>query len=261
MPKDKKESKPQPIKANIFIACPNNTGMRNEYSVQSMFAMGWTLGAYGIGAASFTYDSHPISLARNIAVEEFLKSEKFTHLFFIDGDTVPKADVIVRLLQCNKPIVSGWYLSRGGSGLPVVLKITGDKLPDSMFGIVKNDIDFPQWRAYGLKELLTAEKEKDTGLIKVDGVGAGCLLIRREALPHLEKPYFFEDPFKEKSFGEDLFFGLNCKIHGVPIYVDLNSFCAHFASGLIHLGHVKALIEREKQQEKINQTFSQKPPM
>ena len=194
------------------------------------------------------------SLARNEAVKEFLESPfKFTHLFFIDSDSVPKADIIIRLLQHQKPVASGWYLDRGGHGLPVVLKIIAKNTPKCVSCLVKHPEKFPEWRAYKLDELLIGQKEKKSSLVKVDGVGAGCLLIERGVFSKLEKPYFYEDHLSVHSFGEDLWFGLNCKVHRIPIYVDLNALVEHWSWGLIGERHVKALLQksiRDKMQAK-----------
>lgn len=244
---------------HIIYVRRNGKACWSGNSCNAMMGMGWFLGASGIQAASYTFDEHPISKARNMAVEAFLAAKQFTHLFFIDSDTVPKSDIIIRLLKYDLPVVSGWYLSRSGSGLPVVLKITGDT-PATLNSIKLNPDKFPEYRAFKLTELLSAPKEKN-GLIKVDGVGAGALLIKREALSHLSKPYFFEDPINPKGFGEDLYFGLNCKVNNIPIYVDLNAFCEHFGWGLIGMRHVKAIIQMEqrKRQQQVGQP--EKPPM
>lgn len=250
MKQKKKESKPI-----VMVCCVNNSGFRSEYAVNGMFGMGWFLGASGIKASSYTFDEHPISVARNIAVDTFLNKTEFTHLFFIDSDSVPRADIIIRLLQHDKPIVAGWYLSRAGSGLPVVMKIMAKNTPKCLSCIIKKPKMFPDYKAYMLQELLTAPKEKKSGLVKVDAVGAGALLIRRDALEKLEKPYFYESNVFKQKFGEDLFFGLNCKIHRVPIYVDLNAFVSHFTWGLIDMRHVKALLARAKKQKQMQKTF------
>jgi hypothetical protein len=221
--------------------------MRNEYSVNAMIHMGWVCGAYGIQIIAGTYDEHPISVARNMACEEMLKAEKITHLFFVDSDCVPDADTILKFLGYDLPVVSGWYLSRKGSGLPVVFKLEEPAKTTMTELTVKREL-FPKWRAYKLDELLTLPKDKN-GLTKVDGVGGGCLLIKRETLSHLNQPYFFEDNTKKYGFGEDLFFSLNCKVHDVPIYVDLSKFCKHWTWGLIDMRHVQALIQRGKQEE------------
>lgn len=246
---EEKVEQPNKPKAIVLISCPNNTGMRNEYSVNAMIHLAWVCGAYGVQIIAGTYDECPISIARNMACEEMLKNPKITHLFFVDSDCVPDPDTILKFLSYDLPVVSGWYLSRQGSGLPVVFKLeniaTGEY---SVKRYIEKRELFPKWRNYKLDELLTLPKEKN-GLTKVDGVGAGCLLIKREALSHLDQPYFYEDNTKKHGFGEDLFFCLNCKLHDIPVYVDLNKFCKHWTFGLIDMRHVQALLQRSRQEQ------------
>jgi len=243
--KNKKVKKQLPM---VMLVTVNNKGFVNEYTANARFSIGWVLGANGIKSIAYTYDAHPISLARNLAVEEFLKSPA-THLFFLDSDSVPKADIVLRLLQYDKPVTSGWYLDRGGHGLPVVLRIIAKVMPKCMKCLIKEPKKFPDWRAYKLGELLTIPKEKKTGLVKVDGVGAGALLIKREVFSHLEKPYFYEDHLNVRGFGEDLWFGVNCKVHKIPIYVDINALVEHWSWGLIGERHVKAILQRDMKQQ------------
>jgi len=268
MPKTKKieekvitpEQPPKP-KAIVLISCCNNTGMRNEYSVNAMIHLAWVCGAYGIQIIAGTYDECPISVARNMACEEMLKNPKITHLFFVDSDCVPDPDTILKFLSYDLPVVSAWYLSRRGSGLPVVFKLEESTEHKTIPSIVALHDLFPKWRSYKLDELLTLPKEKN-GLTKVDGVGAGCLLIKRETLSHLDQPYFFEDNTKKYGFGEDLFFSLNCKLHDIPIYVDLNKFCKHWTWGLIDMRHVQALLQRSRQEQQQAKTQpNENPPM
>jgi len=254
-----KEAKDGPV---VMVACMNNSGYCSEYRANSMFGLGWFLAANGIKAKSGTWDFHPISLSRNVAIKNFLEEKRFTHIFFIDSDNMPEHPAaIVRLLSYDEPIVCGWYLSRKNPRLPVVLKIEGKYSPKSMREVIRSAKRFPKWRALKLGELMTLKKDKK-GLVQVDGVGAGCMLIKREALSHLEQPYFYEDPINPDSFGEDLFFGLNCKIHKVPIKVDLNVFCGHFSWGIIGKKHLINFIRQEQAleaQKKLLKT--KKPPM
>lgn len=246
--KDTKEKRP-----SIYLVTINNSGIRNEYSANAMFSLAMTLGLHGITGVSTTYDDHPISNARNVAVKEFLSKPEFSHLFFLDSDCVPDPDAILRLLSYDEPIVSGWYISRRGN-LPVVLKITEKNYPKSMKDIMNDPSKFPRWQAYRASELFTLLKDKK-GLVTVDGIGCGCMLIKREVfdesmkeLPHPEQPYFLEDHYHSKSFGEDLYFGLNCKIHGIPIKLDLNVFCGHWSWGVIGTQALQRIIQMERQQ-------------
>ena len=140
----------------VLLATVNNSGMTNEYTANAKAMVMWMLGAYGVKAICKTYDAHPISLAREEAIEEFLNSKHvegekkgqpiYSHLAFLDSDSVPSPDLFYRLLQHNEPVTSGWYSSRG-SALPVILKIVGEKLPNNMDEILKDSSKFPEWQA------------------------------------------------------------------------------------------------------------------
>jgi len=201
-------------------------------------------------------------------------TEKFSHIFFLDGDSVPNHRIVNRLLSYDEPVVSGFYLSRRGNGLPVILKITDKKLPKKMEEILKEQAmsyyygvkdenqpwtvtGFPTWEAMRLSEFMTLKLDKK-GLRTVDGVGAGCLLVKREVFPHLERPYFLEDYLFNRSFGEDLWFSLNCKIHGIPIKVDPQSFVGHFAFGVIDSRHLKQFLRNEITKDQTQKIFKQK---
>jgi len=164
--------------------------------------------------------------------------------------------------------------SRGAGGLPVILKITDKKLPKSMNEVLKENAmsyyydvkdatkpwtpsGFPTWEAMRLSEFMTIKLDKK-GLRPVDGAGAGALLIKRETLSHLEQPYFYEDHLYNHSFGEDLWFSLNCKIHGIPIKVDPQSFVGHFAFGVIDSRHLKQFLRNEITKDQTQKIFKQK---
>ena len=272
MVKPKKEPEKTEPKDIIMIACVNNSGFCSEYRANAMFGLGWYLGVNNIKAACGTWDQHPISLARNTAAKNFmstmLKDEKtgkqnpqYTHLFFIDSDTFPQnPSLVAQLLSYDEPIVAGWYLSRKNPRLPVILKITDKEYPKTMADIVKESTKFPKWQPMRLSELMTLPKDKK-GLVTVDGCGAGCMLIKREVFEKVEDPFFYEDATRPYSFGEDLFFGLNCKMHGVPIKLDINAFCGHLSWGILGTQHMQQFIREEIQQMKQNIALQPKQGM
>lgn len=273
MVKKKKSKKPKQSKKEspvVLVATVNNSGFTNEYTTNAKAMVMWMLGAYGVKAVCKTYDSHPISLAREEAIEEFLNTKHvegekkgqpiYNFIFFMDSDSVPQADIVYRLLQHDVPVASGWYSSRG-SALPVILKIVGKNLPKNMGEVLKDPEKFPKWQAMRYSEFLTLKKDKK-GLVKVDGCGAGALLIRYDVLSHLDKPYFYEDHLRPHSFGEDLWFGLNCKIHGIDIKIDTSAFVGHWAWGVIGMRQVQQFIKQEQMMEKQKQLFKiKKDPM
>lgn len=247
----------------VMVACPNGLAFRNEYSVNAMFMLGWHLAANGIRAISKTYDEHPLSIARNMAVADVLKTKEVTHLFFVDSDVVLPLDIITRMIKHDQPIVSGWYLSRKSQN-PVTGEFVDKIYEGQTFKFLKDCPDkFPKTRSYTLPELLTKTKEK-TGLIKVGYVGLGCILIKREVLEtlsHPSEPIFYEDRITQHGFSEDLYFALRCAQKQIPIQIDSAAFCPHFTFGLIDQRHVAAIMQRIMQEQQKMQQNIQKPPM
>ncbi len=160
-----------------------------------------------IGIAGMPFDH-----ARNVACQHLLQSS-LQWLFFLDSDVIPPRDAILRLMSHNKPIVSGVYCRRSPpEAIPVMMKPVGNwitQIPSS-------------------------------GLMEVDCVGAGCLLIHRHVLekippqrPQEGKSYFdwrvdcMSVKPREECLSEDFTFIQHCKKHGIPTYVDCSIRCKH----------------------------------
>lgn len=105
---------------------------------------------------------------RNDLITELIKSQRpFTHIFFIDDDIVPEQDHLVKLLSHNVDIVAGLCTFR-------------------------QDPPVPNARFYDQKSMRYAEMRdwSQDGLIEVDAVGTGMILISREALQKVANVWF-----------------------------------------------------------------------
>src|SRR5262245_55237982 len=56
--------------------------------------------------------------AENFLVQRFLKETDGTHLFMTELDMVLPIDTLPKLLALEKPVASGLYFLRGGTGQP-----------------------------------------------------------------------------------------------------------------------------------------------
>jgi len=63
----------------------------------------------------------------------------------------------------------------------------------------------------------------DNGVIKIEGCGMACCMIRVSAFKDLPKPWFFPKPV----LNEDLSFCLKLKENNVPMYVDVEIDVGH----------------------------------
>lgn len=151
----------------------------------------------------------PWDVARNMLVKEALKDPLVTHLMWIDTDIVFEQppdpnEAIHRLIQCNEPIVSGIYRARQKSGFNYAMCF---KHPQGFVPI----------------------KEWTGNWLKVDVVGFGCVLVRREVFERIPYPWFL---WIDEHPSEDFNFCLKAAEHGYKVMVYTDVRCSHISGGL-----------------------------
>ena len=147
--------------------------------------------------------------ARNKIHTEFIKSSKDNNfLVMLDSDVLPPPNFLDVLASHDKPLVGGWY---------------SHKKPDKgLFNPVV--YDYKESESIGNWDVNWYKKRKypGEGLERVDGLGAGCLLMRRDLAEALG-----ERPYDMNSGGEDLVLCKKVYDLGFDIHVDWELACAH----------------------------------
>lgn len=159
----------------------------------------------------------PVDHARNEAVRVFMRPEyaDFTHLFFVDDDTVPPFDAIDKLLALDADVASG---------ITKILRMDDPK-----------GEAFTAWNCF-----LTAEEDEngsrmltvdeDTGVQKIIRAGTSCMLIKRDTLEKVGCPWF-QTVWKPDYSGyksEDIAFCDKVVELGMTILCDTSVKCGHF---------------------------------
>jgi len=151
-----------------------------------------------------TTESTYLPEARNRVHNSFLSEPSYSHLFMVDSDVICPPSTIERLLNHKLPIVCGWYNNKHPTEPPH--PVVYDFLYEDNDGL-------PFWKP--------REKE-GVGLEKVDGTGAGCILMSREVAEKLGK-----DPYDMHHGGEDLVLCRKLMKLNIPLYVDWTINAAH----------------------------------
>ena len=161
-----------------------------------------------------------IAAARTYLVERFLGTDA-DWLLQLDADMVFTPSDLVRLIESadsvSVPIVGGLYVG------------TGQRIGDP--GAEAGDLDGDGFR------LLLPESR---GVVPVDFVGAGALLVHRSVFVDLAdrhprpQPWFQEVAVDGRVDGEDWEFCRRAKAAGYPVHVNAD----------VRLGHVKTVVLR-----------------
>jgi glycosyltransferase involved in cell wall biosynthesis len=137
------------------------------------------------------------------------------YLLFLDSDMTFPDDMVARLLDADRDIISGIYFKKAPPYNPV----------PSIF-----DPDCPSGQD------LKPVQVDSPGLVKVDVVGAGCLLIRKKVLEKMKRPWFsyaLDKRTGEMSISEDIGFCRKAVACGFEVWTDTRIVCGHISQKII----------------------------
>ena len=142
----------------------------------------------------------PLDVQRNSMVVEALKDSRTTHVLFGDSDMVCEKppdpnDALKLLIACNAPIVSGLYRAKRRDGFPYAM---WTKTADGGYA---NTLS---WTPEG------------SNWVKVDSIGMGFCLIKREVFEKVPYPWFVWDNLEPS---EDFYFCEKVKQYGYEVRV------------------------------------------
>jgi len=187
--------------ANIFVGTPNMGTITTGLWINSLK---WL--SEGKHSVHIFPPQHvrPIPAARNLIVQEFLKQEH-DFLLMIDADITPPSNIL-DMANLNVDVVGAvCFVNKEGSIVPMVLERAED--------------------GYKIIKSLSANS-----LLKVDAIGTGCIMIKREVFKELAPPYFsyVMSPEGMLQLGEDFNFCSRVKQHGFTIHAHTGFICEHY---------------------------------
>lgn len=169
-------------------------------------------------------------LYRNKVAEKLLQTD-FTHVLMLDLDHAHPVDIIQRLarwvlMDREIKIVGGLNFRRGEPYEPCCF-INGKN------GEIYSPADWHQ------------------GLIEVDYIGTGSILINREVFEEMTPPWFYNDYSEAWSGnypGEDMGFSAKAKAAGFKMYVDTTTTSPHMITRAVDEGTFRSYMatHREK---------------
>jgi hypothetical protein len=154
-------------------------------------------------------------MVRNRMAMRLLQSN-FTHLLMLDVDHRHPPDIVQRLSRWvlahpDIEVVGGLNFRRGAPFEPCCFVLGADG------------------KYY-------APSEWEEGLITVDAIGTGSIMISRTVFERMEPPWFWNDysqVWEDSWPGEDMGFSANCRKLGIKMYVDTTTTSPHMIDAIV----------------------------
>lgn len=127
-------------------------------------------------------------------------------VFFLDTDQVCAPDTLTRLLACDRPVVSALIAERHSPFKPVAFR-------------------------HGKR--MTWQEIPSRGLIDVETIGTGCLLIRRGVVGKIADPWFEVGQVSSECAGEDTWFSKKLREAHIPMTIDCGVRVGHITTATI----------------------------
>jgi hypothetical protein len=179
-----------------------------------------------------------VAAARNELVLYHYDYEAFTRLVLIDADTVPPPRFLDRMLEVNRPVVSGvTHIFK-----PYKPHVGG---PEVRWALWKRRIQKDGTDTYdNVKEI------QSSGLLEEEGLATGCfcMMIQSEVLQRLsvKLPFFkteYNEETQEKTRSEDIYFcGRVERELGIRISILTDLICGHYKT--TNLEQIQLLVEK-----------------
>jgi len=178
----------------------------------------------------------PIANNRNKMVQEFLAGS-CDYMMMIDSDIVPPPTVLA-FADFEKDIIAAkCYMYQQSMVAPVIFKRKSD----------------------GMYTPINAESS--SGLIEVDAVGTGCIMLSRKVLEEIKAPFLNEyDQDGIKLWGLDIAFCRRAKEKGYKVYAHLDYDCCHWQPINLRIMYRAFLSHINKKNELIKQLEESNDP-
>jgi len=167
-----------------------------------------------------------IELAREKGCQKLMETD-FTHILMLDSDHKHPKDIIQRLARWviedpERLMVGGLNFRRGAPYDPCAFVDDGEGGYGTLYS----------W---------------GEGLVPVDYIGMGSILIAREALERIEQPWFYYqyEPGKVDNgwYAEDIHFCRKAKEAGIQIYCDTSTTSPHMISMFVDENSFRQYVE------------------
>lgn len=183
---------------NVLLAVPNERWIRTDL----MFCLAEWSNRTTLYAPQ---GLRPVAFAKNMCMQQALLGG-YSHVMFVDSDTVPPSAALDVMLAADVPMVSG---------ITHQMKLDDD-------GVVKPCPMVARETPRGFLPVTEGE-----GIELIDVCGASCLLIRSEVIQAIKPPWFETDDWGNPRHSSDFNFCRKVRGAGFLLYAHFGVVCSH----------------------------------
>lgn len=188
----------EPVRTkNILIAIPCKNDIEGD-TFKSIYDL---IIPEGYKAHFQYFYGYAVDQVRNLIADWTVKG--YDYLFAVDHDMIFAVDTLQKLLDCDKPVVSGVYRQRTENQTIEIYDHALHHIP--------------------------YEHLHGKGLVEVGGCGFGCVLVKKEVFADVGYPQFVYHHALDhtNTFSEDLDFCKKAREKGHTIWCDTSIVCGH----------------------------------
>lgn len=159
----------------VLIATPTAGNIVTTAYAHTLVTATRVLNAAGWDYQHRIFDGADVVMARNFLAHQAMADPRYTHLLFLDSDIAVPEAVLRRLVKANRPVSGAIYSERS---------LDRKRYAD----LLASGVAEPRARAAASRftvRLIDGKVAVKNGWCRLAGIGAGCLLIRREVLAAL----------------------------------------------------------------------------
>jgi hypothetical protein len=174
-----------------------------------------------------------IHRGRERITDIFLNQSGATHLCFVDSDNTLPKEALWALAQRDLPIVGSLYFGRRQS-------------PEAIARNFVDDIGTSRTASREIRRIIlennlpivnAPQYIEDAPLLKIDVLGFGCIMIKREVIVTMKEKFGEIFGGYGSNIGEDTNFCMCAKECGFDIYLDTGVQLGHLKIGQITVAH------------------------
>ena len=193
--------------------------------------------------------SSVITKARNECISNFMNNTNMDYFLFIDADISFNALDVLKLMNYDLPLVAGTYPKKNLKW-EEIQRCFYNEMPESSKELLQKTSEYT---IYDKKNQNLSHYAK-TGLLEVERVGTGFMMIKRELIKKLAKKYpelmykendkkgygLFESAIMNKEhLSEDYAFCERVKSIGEKVYIDPAINLIHHGGNINFYGNYK----------------------